>query len=87
MLNYVLPKVNGQAANTVLPLLEREEDQVPGSKIAIEYIIDKAYNYQTVSTVLPFQQKLPKPDILRPRFSTQEQVIHWLQSRGLSSYF
>ena len=80
MLTYQLYKVNGQIPGKVSLLLREVTFSRANAEIEVAYTSNQNLPYQAVFSALPFNVGYPRPVQLRPTFSTQQEVMHWIKT-------
>ena len=80
LLSYQLYKVNAQISGKLFLLLRAPESLRVNAEIEIEYLPNQDTPYHAVFSFLPFNLNYPRPVQLRPTFSTQQDVMHWIKT-------
>ena len=80
LFGYVLVKINAQTPGRLFMLLRRPTLTVPSVEIEVIHRPAHKQAYQLIFSVLPFHTNVPRPDLLRPSFPTQQALIDWLQT-------
>ncbi len=80
MFEYILHKVNGQQPEGLFLLLKQASSLRPNAEIQISHSPDREKPFQASFNLLPFNTKIPRPDLLKVSFYNPSELIQWLKS-------